>query len=85
MPIYDYKCSNLECSKVEELLVKFDEKDQIFKCSSCNSDMSRLFSSTYRVEIGEKKQDMVQYWKDDPKSPGGFKVMPHKNRYFKGR
>jgi len=43
MPLYDYKCK--ECDKITTITRAFADKEGSYKCDTCNSDLSRVYSS----------------------------------------
>jgi putative FmdB family regulatory protein len=43
MALYDYKCK--DCNIVKIITRGFDEEDPGYKCSTCNSDLIRVYSN----------------------------------------
>jgi len=49
MPTYDFKCDN--CSNVEEVRRRFEDRATPAKCSQCGSPMKRLFGKAPGIQF----------------------------------
>lgn len=43
MPIYEYRCK--DCNLTKTITRSFSEKEEEYSCESCNSSLTRVYSS----------------------------------------
>lgn len=68
MPFFDYRCQNVECEHVFEVLSAIKDVQQILVCPTCGSSATRLVSAPTFTMAGEPPRDFKPLSKNKPKS-----------------
>jgi len=78
--MYSYEC--IKCHLCTEEIRIYEDREKEGECGCCGKKTRFIFDRTPAIHIDELSGvEYRQYWKKDPKAPGGMRIFPHKNKY----